>query len=439
MKSKKHLGFGSLRVGLSELFHELPDGRQEAKTNYSIHDAMMSGFACMFFQDPSLLQFQQRLREERNRDNLQTLFDVKDIPEDTQMRGIIDEVDSEQLRPIFKEYFFRLQRGKHLSGFQLLPGLYVCSIDGTQYFHSQSIYCPGCLVTNHGEGKVCYSHKVLQAAIMHPNKRQVIALMPEEIRNTDGAIKQDCEINAGKRLIRAIKKDHPRLGLIIVGDDLFSNQPFISEVLSAGMHYMFVAKPKSHVYLMEWIEAYDEINEMRFKDAKGRVHVHEWVNNVPLNGGKDTINVNYFRYRIISKDSRGNEQVHYRNSWVTDLRITRNNVVTFVRGARCRWKVENECFNTLKNQGYHIEHNYGHGSKNLCFNFFLLTLLAFYFHQIFELTDPLYQACRKKFGSKRHMWETLRSYIKILVFETWEHLLDFALTPLKYSPTSRSP
>ena len=61
---------------------------------------------------------------------------------------------------------------------------------------------------------------------MHPDKRQVIPLMPEEIRNTDGNIKQDCEINAAKRLIPEIKKDHPQLGLIIVGDDLFSRQPF---------------------------------------------------------------------------------------------------------------------------------------------------------------------------------------------------------------------
>ena len=86
MKSKKHLNFGSLRKALSSLFRQLPDDRQAEKVNYSIHDILMSGFACMFFQDPSLLQFQKRLEEERNRDNLQTLFDVKKIPEDTPMR-----------------------------------------------------------------------------------------------------------------------------------------------------------------------------------------------------------------------------------------------------------------------------------------------------------------------------------------------------------------
>ncbi len=76
-----------------------------------------------------------------------------------------------------------------------------------------------------------------------------------------------------------------------------------------------------------------------------------------------------------------------------------------------------------------MDRNYGHGKKNLSFNFYLLTLLAFFFHQIFELTDRQYQACRKKFGSKRHLWEKLRAYIEILIFDTWEKLLDFAVSP----------
>ena len=66
--------------------------------------------------------------------------------------------------------------------------------------------------------------KVLQAEIMHPDKKQVIPLMPEEIRNTDGNKKQDCEVNAGKRLIKYLKKDHPRVGLIITGDDLLTGK-----------------------------------------------------------------------------------------------------------------------------------------------------------------------------------------------------------------------
>lgn len=430
----KHLTFGSLRDKLSLSFSSLPDSRQTVKTEYSVHDVLMSGFACMYFQDPSLLGFQKSLQDEQHKNNLQTLFKVEKIPESTQIRTIIDTVKSENFRPIFKDYFLRLQRGKYLSSYQIFPELYICSIDGTQYFHSEEINCTHCLKATAKDGRISYTHKVLQAAIMHPDKKQVIPLMPEEIRNTDGNKKQDCEINAGKRLIKAIKKDHPRLGLIITGDDLYSKQPFITDVLEQEMHYIFVAKPSDHKYLMDWIAAYDkdEINRLEIADNKGKIHVYEWMNNVPLNGGNDTIYVNFFAYQQKVKDKDGKENIVYRGSWVTDLEVSLNNVRKLVKGGRCRWKIENECFNTLKNQGYHIEHNYGHGEENLCFNFFLLTLLAFYFHQIFELTCKTYQECRKKFGSKQRMWETLRSYIRLLVFETWEHLLDFALTPTKY-------
>jgi hypothetical protein len=444
MKPKKHLCFSSLRKVLSFSLRQLPDSRQKAKIDYTIHDAMMSGFACMFFQDPSLLQFQEILKSKKNRSNLETLFDVKAIPGSSQIRDIIDNVESDKLRPIFKEFFHRLQRGKHLNKFQLFPGLYTCSIDGTQYFSSPNINCSSCLTSKHKDGSVTYSHKMLQAAIMHPDVRQVIPLMPEEIRNTDGNIKQDCEINAAKRLIPKLRKDYPQLGFIITGDDLFSRQPFISTLLSARMHYILAAKATSHPFMMDWIKVYDdagEMNKTQITDKKSRIHVYEWMNDVPLHGGTDTIKVNFFRYKIISKTAKGNEKITCKRTWITDIEITEENVSTLVRGARCRWKIENECFNTLKNQGYHIEHNYGHGSKNLCYNFLLLTLLAFYFHQIFEHTNTLYQTCRKEYGSKRHLWETLRVYIRLLIFETVAHLFDFALDfdSTKYKVTCRSP
>jgi len=432
MKSKKQLSFSSLRKAFSSHLHQLPDDRQAAKIDYSMHDAMMCGFACMYFQDPSLLQFQKQLKDEQNLNNLKTLFDVDNIPENTQLRDIVDAVPSEWFRPIFKEYFSRLQRGKHLEQYQFLPGLYLCSIDGTQYHASGKIDCESCLITNHTNGNTTYSHKVLQGAVMHPDMRQVIPLMPEEIRNTDGTEKQDCETNAAKRLIPKIRKDHPQLGLIIVGDDLFSRQPLIKTILSEGMHYILVVKETSHVAMFNTINQ-TKLHEIRFIDKNKRTHIYEWLNDLPLIGSKDSISTNFFRYTIMATDENGNEKINFRNSWISDINLSKELIKHFVRGGRCRWKIENECFNTLKNQGYHIEHNYGHGEKNLCFNFLLLTLLAFFFHQIFELTDRLYQACRKKFGSKRHMWETLRSYVKILIFDTWELLLDFALTPTKYN------
>jgi len=142
------------------------------------------------------------------------------------MRDVIDEVDSKSLEPAFDEFFVALQRGKHLERYRFLGDHYLVSVDGSGYFGSENVCCPGCL----------------------------------------------------------------------------------------------------------------------------------------------------------RKES---------NSWVTDIPVSEENIRELVRGGRCRWKIENETFNTLKNQGYHIEHNFGHGKKNLSMNFFLLNLLAFFTHQILELTDLL--------------------------------------------------
>lgn len=425
-------------MSLSSLFRNFSDSRQKGKVKHSIHDGVMSAFACMYFQDPSFLQFEKRLEQMLNLDNLKEMFDIQSVPEVTQIRVIVDNVDSEQFRPIFKDVFSRLQRAKHLEPYQVLPGLYYAPMDATDYFGSKKIKCSGCLTCEHTNGDVTCSHKMLQVAIMHPDISQVIPLMPEPIYNGDGQLKQDCEMNAAKRLIPKIRKEHPKLGLIIGGDALFSKQPIIEDVLKHDMHYLFVAKPDDHEYLMAYIDFASQVKGVQsisHVQKDGIIHIYEWINDVPLNKRKDGIRVNYLSFKIISMQKNGIEKINYQCSWVTDLKIDRTNIEILAKTGRGRWKIENECFNTLKNQGYALEHNYGHGKNHLASNIYLLTLIAFLFHQVFELTDSLYQACRKKHGSKVHLWESLRSYVKILVFSTWEMLLEFAFDPVKFGLT----
>ena len=199
------------------------------------------------------------------------------------------------------------------------------------------------------------------------------------------------------------------------------------------MSFILAAKPKDHKIMMKLVKEKRELGEissLEYKDQKGRIHLYEWLNDIPLNGYKDTYRVNYFEYHLIV-----NGKITYHNSWVTDISIDRNNVTNLVRGGRARWKIENEGFNTLKNQGYHIKHNFGHGKKNLSMNFFLLNLLAFFMHQIFELTDLLYQKTRAKFSARMEYWNQLRCTFRILLFNSWEKLLRHILSP----PLIRAP
>ncbi len=430
MHIKKHLGFSALRGALSEQWHQIEDHRQKGKVQHSLHDCLMGGFAMMYFQDSSLLQFQRRLEEEIRNNNLKTMFSVESIPKDSQMRDVIDETESSEIEPLFGDYFRALQRGKHLEGYRVLGGYYLTAMDGSGYFSSDKIHCPGCLRKGSKSGEVRYEHQILQAALMRPGKREVIPLAPEAILNSDGNGKQDCEIEAGKRLIKKIRSAHPKLKILIVADSLHSKQPFIEELGRERMSYILVAKPEDHKILMEWVgeqRKLGEVSRTELRDRRGRQHIYEWINNVPLNGNKDAPLVNYFEYRLMD-----NGKVGYHNSWVTDIRISEQNVEELVRCGRCRWKIENEVFNTLKNHGYYIEHNYGHGEKHLSMNFFLLNLLAFLFHQIFQLTDTLYQQVRMKFSSRRSMWECFRGVICVLVFPDWETLLKRILRPMEF-------
>jgi hypothetical protein len=425
LEEKKHLSFRSLIRFLSALYLKVPDWRDGSKVDHTICDTAMSGIAMMYFQSESILNFQREQEQRERKCNLSTMFGVDKVPSDTQMREILDEVPSETARPAFRKFFSDLQRGKHLEKFQIFPGKYLCSLDGTQYFGSENINCPHCLIREHKSGKTSYSHLILQATIVHPDQKQVIPLMPEEIANSDGATKQDCEINAAKRCLPQIRKEHPFLDIIINGDGLYSKQPIFELIKSLKMHGIFVAKEDDHKPLFEWVGEQKQLGEVKtleFVDQKKRGHRYEWINSVPLNGRKDSLLVNFFRYQLIVEG-----KVTYKSAWVTDLEVTKENIQTMVRGARARWKIENECFNTLKNQGYHIEHNFGHGNKNLSFNFFLFNLLAFFIHQILELTDGLFQRCRIVYGTKKRIWETLRVLFGLFVFKSWEKLLLFAL------------
>jgi hypothetical protein len=439
MKIKKYLSFTALRKWVSSEVRQWPDTRRQESALYSIHDAVMSAFACMYFQAPSMLQFQQQMEEESQQNNLRTLFGVKNIPKTNALKEILDDQDSSNFNPIFKGIVQRLQRGKQLDQFKLYDGLTVCSIDGTGYHSSHSVHCDQCL-TKHKDSQdkpTLYQHSALQAALMHPDMKQVIPIMAEPIRNSDGTQKQDCESNAAKRLIPMLRKQFPKMGLIITGDDLFSRQPMIECVLNSHYHFFFVAKPTSHPYMMEWLSAYDQLHEYRECDERGRTIVYQWMNDIPLHGGNNAIHVNYFCKKLFITDPNGKQRVYQTESWVTDLEVNTENVVLFTPGAKSRWKIENECFNTLKNQGYHLEHNYGHGEKHLAFNFYLLTLLAFLFHQIFELCDTAFQASRRKAGSKRNLWEKLRAFINSAIFESWEQLLSYFLNYAGYNIIDR--
>jgi hypothetical protein len=422
VRTTLHLRFPGIRHLLLKHFSRITDHRDREKVDHELKDVCMGALAMFCFQDPSLLQFMERVKAPAMAANLRNIWAIDSVPSDTQMRTVMDEIDSCEFEGLFTTFFRLLQRGKHLEQYRVLGAYYLCAIDGSEYFSSDHIGCPSCLrkvKKKKGGDALQFSHQIVQAALVHPKLSSVIPLPPEAVRNTDGKEKQDCETNAAKRLLGKIKKAHPKLPFIIVGDGLYSKQPMIES--TSGMHYVFTCKPDDHKILMEWVDGLrllGEVMHMEHVDRKGKTHVYEWACGVPLNGNDDAPSVNFFEYWL-----KEGQRVGYHNSWVTDLPLDDECIEEMVRVGRARWAIENEVFNTVKNHGYHIEHNYGHGVRNLSFNFFLLNMLAFFLHQIFELTDRTYQWLRKHLGSKKNLWDHVRIVCYSIVFADWDDLL----------------
>jgi hypothetical protein len=414
---RKHLSadalFGLLRTG----FADIADHRL-GTPDISLTDALMSAFALFALKSPSLLAFDQ----ERTEGNLQRVYSIERVPCDTSMREILDPVDPESLCPLFKHVFCALQRGKALEEMVFVEGHYLLALDGTGYFSSQQIHCESCLERHHRNGTITYTHQMLGAALLHPDRREVIPLMPEPIVKQDGTEKNDCERNAAKRLIVKLRQDHPHLKLIVTEDSLSSNAPHIHVLQDHNLHYILGVKEGDHAFLFEHVAAAERAGRVTYYDRDdpktGLRHRFRFVSDMPLNEAHADLRVNFLE----CWEWNGGLVQHF--SWVTDLRVTKGTVYQLMRGGRARWRIENETFNTLKNQGYHFEHNYGHGYQHLSVVFAVLMLLAFLVDQVQQLCCPLFQAVWTKLGSKRRLWERMRALFYDYALTSMRQLLE---------------
>jgi len=425
-KARKHLSadalFGLLRNG----FSKVPEHRS-AGSKMTMADALMSGFAMVSLQCPSLLDYDKQRADA----NLKTIYGIQCPPCDSSMREVLDPLAPESLRPSFKAAFRQLQRGKALEEMVFFKGCYLLALDGTGYFSSKKIHCPSCLEKHHRDGSTTYSHQMLGAALIHPDRREVIPLMPEPIVKQDGTEKNDCERNAAKRFMAKLRQDHPHLQFIVTEDGLSSNAPHIETLHDYACHYILGVKEGDHAYLFEQVQVAEQEGRVTHYERRDRgagiVHQFRFINDMPLNAARSDVRVNFIEYWEVSQD---NVQ-HF--SWVTDFRVTKQNVYKLMRGGRARWKIENETFNTLKNQGDNFDHNYGHGEQHLSVVLAMLMMLAFLVDQTQQLCCALFQAVWAKLGSKRLLWERIRALFFDYALESMRQLLEALFYGLKKS------
>ncbi|NGX59910.1 MAG: hypothetical protein KR126chlam3_01070 [Chlamydiae bacterium] len=428
---RKHLSAPGLIKIVHQHFSKISDPRGfKRNVAISLKDHLMSGLAVFGLKCASLLHYDRKRSEVATAQNLHTLYKVHTPPSDTYLRERLDMVDPEAIRPAFKKVFASFQRGKGLEEFEYLDGHVLISCDGTGQFSSGKISCPHCCQKKHKNNTTTYYHQMFGACIVHPDKKNVVPLCPELILNRDGSTKNDCERNACKRFLKNFRREHPRLKAILLEDGLASTAPNIRMIEESSLLYILGAKPGDHEFLFEQLETNDKTTYYEITTDDGHYHQFRFLNGASLNKSNQDLLVNVIEYRHTNPKGK---ELHF--SWVTNISISTTNVLKIAKGGRARWKVENETFNTLKNLGYNFEHNYGHGKKYLSTVFCMLMMLAFLIDQIQELCCALFRRCKKKAGTNRDLWESMRVVFHFIPLLNWER---FYLILAKEKPPDTS-
>ena len=420
-----------LLIDLYFQFSLVPDHRSPLNTKLPLPDILMSCFAVFSLKDSSLLLFVQRYK--LRKDNLRKVYGIKVCPSDTAMRQVIDEVQPSTLQLLPGRYIQMLDNSGRLAAFELkgegLDGKLLISIDGTQYYTSSKIHCGSCLCKKHRDGTSSYHHNALTSVIVHPDRKEVLVTGVEDIQVQDGNAKNDHELAAAKRLLPLICSAIGHRQAIICADALYATGPFIRAVQGAGKNFIISIKEGNQGFPFLQFRNYQLDKKTVKWEARDRnyEYTYEFANGLILNGQNQDIIVNFMFFQ--QKNIKTNKLTTM--TWVTDIPITVRNGASIVKAGRARWKIENETFNTLKNQNYNFEHNFGHGKKYLAQNFVQIMFLAFLIDQIQQLCSALFQKAFSICVSKKSLWESMRQVFDLIPVENMKTLFEIITKDIK--------
>ena len=426
---------------LKKVLGQLKDHRTGQNTQYEMQDAGLGAFSVFFTQSASFLAHQLAMKLSKGRSNAENLFEMGNIPSDNQIRSMLDPVEPSSLSSLFGWVFAELDRGGIIEPMRSFSRQILVAIDGTEYFSSKKIHCDQCSHRVLVNGEINYFHSVITPVIVQPGNSHVITLEPEFIVPQDGHEKQDCEIEAAKRWINGQGLHYASQGVTILGDDLFSRQPFCQTLKNNKFHFILICKEDSHLMLYETVaflatnQVLPTVSVRRWNGRFGEIDTYHYANKLPLRGDQETIEVNWCEIITTREDSG---ETLYHNAFITDFVLTETTVVAIVRDGRARWKIENENNNVLKTKGYHLEHNFGHGNQHLAAFLLTLNLLAFLFHTVLDLVDARYQLLRQTLKKRQTFFHDLETLLRYFVFDNWDHLLNFMIKGLELNSPAPS-
>ena len=399
-RKKKDRGIVDFMMVTNHFFHslnkwisEMNDPRNQSYITYKQTDLGYMAILKNICGQYSMRKMEENFNEDNCIDTLRIMSgnrNLKEMPHYDTLNYYLEKLSPECLSELRKKMVTSLIRGKHFNRGRLLGKYWRIILDGTGLFCFHEKHCDNCLCSTQKteDGKIVklYYHKVLEAKIVFSDN-VVLSLGTEFIENEREDVgKQDCEINAAKRLLARIKKEYPRLPICIQGDALYATEPFMKQCREYHWEYLFTQKEKRQKNLaegFEWIKAGEGAERQM-----GLCKEHGsgcYANHVEDVAGKQEI-MNVFEYEYKSPQKKGKRHM-IRFQWVSSIELTKRNLEEMILAGRGRWKIENEGFNNQKNGLYRIEHLNSKNS-NAMKNHYLFTQIADILMQLYLAWNP---------------------------------------------------
>ena len=333
---------------LIKQFNGLTDIRNQSYVKYQMKVIFMVRLMGLMCEIKSMQGLTRELNTKETIKNIAQICGLKleEIPHCDTINDVFENIKIEELEEIRKYMINKMIRNKMLDRYKIRDKYYHIIVDGTGLATSRKKYNKNCLVKNkadkNGKEYQEYSTYVLEAKLVVGE--MVFSIGSEFVENEDEKVtKQDCEINAFKRLAKKIKEEYPRLKIIIGADALYASKPIIDICKANGWKYIIRFKEGKIPTL------YNEFKTVVERENESNKDNYEYVTKLDYQEEK----VNIIKYT----DKKENSEFVY----MTDLPISDKNIEATIGVGRKRWKIENEGFNIQKNRTFDIGHLY---SKN---------------------------------------------------------------------------
>ena len=411
---KKEFSQNTTEVFSKTIFHYVPEilkyideiREPRKRNNYSMRYLIMSEMLMFLSEGKSQRFTETAYRDNKYLENIGKIIkeELRKIPDAEIYTNVFSKVEKEEIEKFQYKINYQMIRNKIYEGSKIL-GKYNLVLDATRFQKAHYEISEEWLKETK-DGNTTWYLSMLELKLVANN--MAISLMNEMIKNEDKKkeneteeeiknksieeLKQDCELNASKRMLPRFRKIYPRLPVRIIADSLYPSIGLIELCEKENLEYIFVLKDKRIPTLLAEFLTLVSMSEgnREIKETKEQIVLTLWENDIDYKGKK--INV----IRQITKDKETGKYSKW--MWITNREITRNNLYKIIYCAKLRDYIENQGFREQKiTSGIDLEHVYSKDIKAIKVIYTIMQITHLML-QIIEHSD-ICGEFNKKYGS----------------------------------------